>query len=81
MKLRRSASRRALQPAAAGGAAGAPADGAGGVSFHHGNSFRQSGSNLSTQCRRACALHDVAHDTFFEHPALPYDEGLKLRVS
>ncbi len=53
----------------------------GGVSFHHGNTFHQSGPNLSTRWRRACALHYVNHRTFFEHPALPYDHGLKLRIS
>lgn len=53
----------------------------GGVSFHHGNTFHQSGPNLSTRWRRACALHYVNASTFFEHPALPYDNGLKLRIS
>ncbi len=53
----------------------------GGVSFHHGNTFHQSGPNLSTRWRRACALHYVNARTHFEHPALPYDEGLMLRVS
>jgi ectoine hydroxylase-related dioxygenase (phytanoyl-CoA dioxygenase family) len=53
----------------------------GGVSFHHGNTFHQSGPNTSTHWRRACALHYVNRHTFFEHPALPYDESLKLRIS
>jgi phytanoyl-CoA hydroxylase len=53
----------------------------GGVSFHHGNTFHQSAPNLSTRWRRACALHYVNHRTFFEKPALPYDHGLKLRIS
>ena len=53
----------------------------GGVSFHHGNTFHQSAPNLSTRWRRACALHYVNAHTFFEHPALPYDESLKLRIS
>jgi phytanoyl-CoA hydroxylase len=53
----------------------------GGVSFHHGNTFHQSGPNLSTRWRRACALHYVNADTFFEHPALPYDDSLKLRIT
>ena len=52
----------------------------GGVSFHHGNTIHQSASNLSTHWRRACALHYVNAHTFFEHPALPYDETLKLRI-
>lgn len=53
----------------------------GGVSFHHGNTFHQSGPNLSTHWRRACALHYVNDHTYFEHPALPYDNGLKLRIT
>ena len=53
----------------------------GGVSFHHGNTFHRSGPNLSAHWRRAVALHYVNHRTFFEHPALPYDHALKLRVS
>ena len=47
----------------------------GGVSFHHGNTFHQSAPNLSTRWRRACALHYVNAHTFFEHPALPYDDA------
>ncbi len=53
----------------------------GGVSFHHGNTFHQSGPNLSTRWRRACALHYVNVGTSFEHPALPYDHALKLRIT
>jgi len=53
----------------------------GGVSFHHGNTFHSSGANLSSRWRRACALHFVNAQTFFEHPALPYDEGLRLRIT
>jgi ectoine hydroxylase-related dioxygenase (phytanoyl-CoA dioxygenase family) len=53
----------------------------GGVSFHHGNTFHQSAPNLSTRWRRAIALHYVNERTTFVHPALPYDHGLRLRVS
>ena len=53
----------------------------GGVSFHHGNTFHQSGPNLSSRWRRACALHFVNAQTFFERPALPYDDSLKLRIT
>ena len=53
----------------------------GGVSFHHGNTFHQSSSNLSPRWRRAIALHYVNAATTFDHPALPYDHALKLRVS
>ena len=53
----------------------------GGVSFHHGNTFHQSGPNHSTRWRRACALHYVRNGVEFATPALPYDHALKLRVS
>jgi len=53
----------------------------GGVSFHHGNTFHQSGPNHSTKWRRACALHYVRNEVEFATPALPYDTMLKLRVS
>jgi len=53
----------------------------GGVSFHHGNVFHQSGPNHSPLWRRACALHYVNAHTRFDHPALPYDAALKLRIS
>ncbi len=53
----------------------------GGVSFHHGSTFHQSGPNFSTRWRRACALHYVNARTRFERPALPYDEALRLRIT
>jgi ectoine hydroxylase-related dioxygenase (phytanoyl-CoA dioxygenase family) len=53
----------------------------GGVSFHHGNTFHQSAANRSTAWRRACALHYVRNDVEFATPALPYDTGLKLRIT
>jgi len=53
----------------------------GGVSFHHGNTFHHSGPNLSRRWRRACALHYVRNATVFDHPALPYNHALKLRIS
>jgi len=53
----------------------------GGVSFHHGNTFHQSGPNRSTRWRRACALHYVANTVEFATPALPYDHALKLRIT
>lgn len=53
----------------------------GGISFHHGNTFHQSGPNLSAHWRRACALHFVRNDVEFARPALPYDHALKMRVS
>ncbi len=53
----------------------------GGVSFHHGNTFHHSGPNLSKRSRRACALHYVRNTTVFDHPALPYNHELKLRIT
>jgi phytanoyl-CoA hydroxylase len=53
----------------------------GGVSFHHGNTFHQSAPNRSARWRRAVALHYVNAHTHFERPALPYDEGLRLRIT
>jgi ectoine hydroxylase-related dioxygenase (phytanoyl-CoA dioxygenase family) len=53
----------------------------GGVSFHHGNTFHHSGPNLSMRWRRACALHYVRNATVFDHPALPYNHALKLRIT
>lgn len=55
--------------------------GRGGVSFHHGNTFHQSGPNRSDRWRRACALHYANATTFFERPALPYDDSVRLPVS
>ena len=53
----------------------------GGISFHHGNTFHQSGPNHSPHWRRACALHFVRNDVEFANPALPYDHALKFRVT
>ena len=52
----------------------------GGVSFHHGNTFHQSAANTSNKWRRACALHYVNRATFFAHPALPYEDDLRLQI-
>ncbi|MCW5730129.1 MAG: phytanoyl-CoA dioxygenase family protein, partial [Alphaproteobacteria bacterium] len=52
----------------------------GGVSFHNGNVFHQSGPNLSTRWRRACAMHYVNARTVFANPALPYDDSMFVRV-
>ena len=46
----------------------------GGVSFHHGTTFHQSGVNRSKHWRRACALHYVNARTKFANPALKFDE-------
>jgi len=53
----------------------------GGVSLHHGGVLHQSGQNHSQRWRRACALHYVSNDNAFEHPALPYDATMFLRIT
>lgn len=53
----------------------------GGVSFHHGGTFHQSGPNHSARWRRACALHYVRNDNRFVTPALDYDHAMVMRVS
>jgi ectoine hydroxylase-related dioxygenase (phytanoyl-CoA dioxygenase family) len=53
----------------------------GGVSFHHGTVFHQSGPNRSKRWRRACALHYVRNGNRFENPALTYDHSLLLKVT
>lgn len=53
----------------------------GGVSFHHGGTVHQSGTNRSGRWRRACALHYVRNDNAFVHPALPYDATVFMRIT
>jgi ectoine hydroxylase-related dioxygenase (phytanoyl-CoA dioxygenase family) len=53
----------------------------GGVSFHHGGVFHQSGPNRSQRWRRACALHYVRNGNEFAHPALPFDSRMFLRIT
>ncbi len=53
----------------------------GGVSLHHGGTVHQSGTNLSTKWRRACALHYVSNANAFTSPALPYDAQAFLRIT
>jgi len=53
----------------------------GGVSFHHGGVLHQSGPNHSPRWRRACALHYVSNDNAFDHPALPFDAKMYLRIT
>ena len=72
-------------PAAGMAAAAAPMTPApvpkGGVSFHHGGVLHQSGPNHSQRWRRACALHYVSNDNTFDHPALPFDAKMFLRIT
>jgi len=53
----------------------------GGVSFHHGNVLHQSPDNFSPRWRRAAAIHYVGNDNWFETPALPYDEGVVVKIT
>lgn len=54
---------------------------AGGVSFHHGNTWHQSSSNRSTRPRRAAAFHFLRNDVALSDPALPYDPDVVVRIS
>lgn len=53
----------------------------GGVSFHHGNTYHQSGRNTSSRWRRAVAFHYGNHATRFVTPALRYDETVYVTAS
>lgn len=53
----------------------------GGVSFHHGGTVHQSGTNRSSRWRRACALHYVRNDNAFVSPALSYDASMFVRIT
>jgi phytanoyl-CoA hydroxylase len=53
----------------------------GGVSFHHGSTYHQSGRNLSNRWRRAVAFHYGSRDTGFVTPALPYDNNVFVPAS
>jgi phytanoyl-CoA hydroxylase len=53
----------------------------GGVSFHHGNTFHQSGRNTSSRWRRAVAFHYGSHATRFVTPALRYDDTVFVTAS
>jgi ectoine hydroxylase-related dioxygenase (phytanoyl-CoA dioxygenase family) len=53
----------------------------GGVSFHHGNVFHQSGDNNSDRWRRACAVHYIAKGNWFATPALPYDDSVLVTIT
>jgi len=53
----------------------------GGVSFHHGSTFHQSGRNLSNRWRRAVVFHYGNRQTRFVRPALHYDDTVFVRAS
>ena len=54
---------------------------AGGVSFHHGNTWHQSSSNTSSRPRRAAALHFLQNDAVLVNPALKYDSSVVVRIT
>ncbi|MCA9126625.1 MAG: phytanoyl-CoA dioxygenase family protein [Planctomycetales bacterium] len=54
---------------------------AGGVSFHHGNTWHQSSNNSSVKPRRAVAMHFLRNDAKLIRPALDYDPGVVVRIS
>jgi len=53
----------------------------GGVSFHHGGTFHQSGDNTSPRWRRAIAMHYVTEANDFVTPALPYDKSAIVPIT
>lgn len=53
---------------------------AGGVSFHHGNTWHQSSANTSPSPRRAVAFHYIRNNATLRTPALPYDLTLTVSV-
>lgn len=54
---------------------------AGGISFHHGNTWHQSSSNLSSRPRRAVAMHFLQNDAALVKPALDYDPAVVVKIS
>ncbi len=54
---------------------------AGGISFHHGNTWHQSSSNTSSRPRRAIAMHYLRNNASLIKPALPYDPSVVVKIS
>ena len=54
---------------------------AGGVSFHHGNTWHQSSSNTTTRSRRAVAIHYIRNDASLINPAIAYDSAVLVKIS
>lgn len=54
---------------------------AGGVSFHHGNTWHQSGNNTSPHARRAVAMHYLRNDAELVNPALNYDLSVVVKIT
>lgn len=53
----------------------------GGISFHHGNTLHQSGSNTSRHSRRAVAMHYLRNDARLISPGLKYDDAMIVRIT
>ncbi len=54
---------------------------AGGVSFHHGNTWHQSSANTSDRPRRAIVFHYLRNDATLVQPALSYDQSIVIKAS
>ena len=54
---------------------------AGGISFHHGNTWHQSSGNTSTAPRRAAAFHYRRNDASLVKPALTYDPSVLIQIT
>ncbi len=54
---------------------------AGGVSFHHGNTWHQSSANTSSKPRRAVAMHFLRNDAELIAPALRYDPQVVVKIT
>lgn len=54
---------------------------AGGISFHHGNTWHQSSSNTSSRARRAVAMHFLRNDAKLVTPALTYDDSVVVKIT
>ena len=54
---------------------------AGGISFHHGNTWHQSSNNSSPRPRRAAAFHFLRNDATLDRPALDYDSTVVVKIT
>ncbi|MEZ6129860.1 MAG: phytanoyl-CoA dioxygenase family protein [Planctomycetaceae bacterium] len=54
---------------------------AGGISFHHGNTWHQSSANTSLRARRAVVFHYLRNDATLVNPALQYDLSVVVKVT
>lgn len=54
---------------------------AGGVSFHHGNTWHQSAANTSQHARRAVVFHYLRNSATLTSPALQYDHSIVVQAT